>query len=133
MFQEMMQQQYELDRKAKMDVIERGQTRELFIQFSKDSEDMRVLQIDARGMDPVDAAIINTQKARVRALPTASHFLVPRDAAQNVVPKEFWCHRGVYRRCNTPKSGLQRNVEYPRALLHSSIAQDMRTTTKRVV
>ncbi|GKE08396.1 hypothetical protein Tco_1411947 [Tanacetum coccineum] len=35
--------------------------------------------------------------------------------------------------CNTPKSGLQRNVEYPRALLHSSIAQDMRTTTKRVV
>ncbi|GJU33354.1 hypothetical protein Tco_1176943 [Tanacetum coccineum] len=35
--------------------------------------------------------------------------------------------------CNTPKSGLQRNVEYPRALLHRSIAQDMRTTTKRVV
>ncbi|GKC65645.1 reverse transcriptase domain-containing protein [Tanacetum coccineum] len=34
---------------------------------------------------------------------------------------------------NTPKSGLQRNVEYPRALLHRSIAQDMRTTTKRVV
>ncbi|GJX59117.1 hypothetical protein Tco_0290507 [Tanacetum coccineum] len=35
--------------------------------------------------------------------------------------------------CNTPKSGLQRNVEYPRALLHRSIAQDMRTTTKRVI
>ncbi|GKD07429.1 copia protein [Tanacetum coccineum] len=35
--------------------------------------------------------------------------------------------------CTTPKSGLQRNVEYPRALLHRSIAQDMRTTTKRVV
>ncbi|GKE73500.1 hypothetical protein Tco_1535541, partial [Tanacetum coccineum] len=32
--------------------------------------------------------------------------------------------------CNTPKSGLQRNIEYPRALLHRSIAQDMRTTTK---
>ncbi|GJX03956.1 hypothetical protein Tco_0189872, partial [Tanacetum coccineum] len=26
--------------------------------------------------------------------------------------------------CNTPKSGSQRNVEYPRALLHRSIAQD---------
>ncbi|GJR68745.1 heat shock protein 70 [Tanacetum coccineum] len=35
--------------------------------------------------------------------------------------------------CNTPKSGSQRNVEYPRALLHSSIAQDLRTTTRHVV
>ncbi|GJW94184.1 hypothetical protein Tco_0173856 [Tanacetum coccineum] len=35
--------------------------------------------------------------------------------------------------CNTPKSGWQRNIEYPRALLHRSTAQDMRTTTKRVV
>ncbi|GKD97461.1 reverse transcriptase domain-containing protein [Tanacetum coccineum] len=35
--------------------------------------------------------------------------------------------------CNTPKSGSQRNVEYPRALLHRLIAQDMRTTTKRVI
>ncbi|GKD05456.1 hypothetical protein Tco_1180430 [Tanacetum coccineum] len=35
--------------------------------------------------------------------------------------------------CNTPKSGLQRNVEYPRALLHRSIAQDMKTNTKRVI
>ncbi|GKB36554.1 hypothetical protein Tco_0881496 [Tanacetum coccineum] len=35
--------------------------------------------------------------------------------------------------CNTPKSGLQQNVEYPRALLHRSIAQEKRTTTKRVV
>nr|GFB95629.1 zinc finger BED domain-containing protein RICESLEEPER 2-like [Tanacetum cinerariifolium] len=33
--------------------------------------------------------------------------------------------------CNTPKSGWQRNVEYPRALLHRSIAQDMRTTTNQ--
>ncbi|GJS63018.1 hypothetical protein Tco_0677582 [Tanacetum coccineum] len=32
--------------------------------------------------------------------------------------------------CNTPKSGWQWNIEYPRALLHRSIAQDMRTTTK---
>ncbi|GJT14950.1 RNA-directed DNA polymerase, eukaryota [Tanacetum coccineum] len=35
--------------------------------------------------------------------------------------------------CNTPKSGSQWNVEYSRALLYGSIAQDMRTTTKRVV
>nr|GFB36272.1 hypothetical protein [Tanacetum cinerariifolium] len=37
------------------------------------------------------------------------------------------------RKCNIPKSGWQRNVEYPRALLHRSIAQDMKTTTNRVV
>ncbi|GJW90543.1 putative ribonuclease H-like domain-containing protein [Tanacetum coccineum] len=35
--------------------------------------------------------------------------------------------------CNTPKSWLQQNVEYPRALLHRSITQDIRTTTKRVI
>nr|GEV28454.1 ribonuclease H-like domain-containing protein [Tanacetum cinerariifolium] len=35
--------------------------------------------------------------------------------------------------CNTPKSCWQWNIEYPRALLHRSIAQVMRTTTKRVV
>ncbi|GKC85919.1 putative reverse transcriptase domain-containing protein, partial [Tanacetum coccineum] len=33
---------------------------------------------------------------------------------------------------NTPKSGWQWNNKYPRALLHRSIAQDMRTTTKRM-
>ncbi|GJV49635.1 reverse transcriptase domain-containing protein [Tanacetum coccineum] len=35
--------------------------------------------------------------------------------------------------CNTLKSGSQRNVEYPRALLYGSIAQDIGTTTKHVV
>ncbi|GJZ02595.1 putative reverse transcriptase domain-containing protein, partial [Tanacetum coccineum] len=35
--------------------------------------------------------------------------------------------------CNTPKFGWQQNIEYLRALLHRSIAQDMRTTTKCVV
>nr|GEV04685.1 hypothetical protein [Tanacetum cinerariifolium] len=35
--------------------------------------------------------------------------------------------------CNTPKSGLQRNIKYQRALLHRSIAQDMRMTTRRVI
>ncbi|GKB09703.1 hypothetical protein Tco_0838015 [Tanacetum coccineum] len=34
----------------------------------------------------------------------------------------------------TPSNlSTQRNVEYPRALLYGSIAQDLRTTTKRVV
>ncbi|GKA06125.1 putative ribonuclease H-like domain-containing protein [Tanacetum coccineum] len=32
-----------------------------------------------------------------------------------------------------PKYRLQQNIEYLRALLHRSIAQDMRTTTKRVI
>ncbi|GKB78430.1 hypothetical protein Tco_0945325, partial [Tanacetum coccineum] len=57
MYQEMMKEQYELDRKAKMEVIE-----------LEKNERMKVLQIDTRGMDSVDAAIINAQKARVRAL-----------------------------------------------------------------
>nr|GFB56530.1 hypothetical protein [Tanacetum cinerariifolium] len=35
--------------------------------------------------------------------------------------------------CNTLKSGWQWNIEYSRALLHRSIAQDIRTTTKRVI
>nr|GEW17977.1 hypothetical protein [Tanacetum cinerariifolium] len=40
---------------------------------------------------------------------------------------------GDHPNCNTPKSESQRNVEYPRVLLHRSIAQDMRMTTKRVI
>ncbi|GJR66720.1 pyruvate dehydrogenase (acetyl-transferring) kinase, mitochondrial [Tanacetum coccineum] len=44
------------------------------------------------------------------------------------VIKEFRARTDA--RCNTPKSGSQRNVEYPRALLQRSIAQDKRTTTK---
>ncbi|GJZ79278.1 hypothetical protein Tco_0644115, partial [Tanacetum coccineum] len=59
-------------------------------------------------------------------------------ATDSIVKKFRNTNRKIYEQlieiiCNTPKSGLQRNVEYPRALLHRSIAQDMRTTTKRVV
>ncbi|GJS71675.1 hypothetical protein Tco_0704516 [Tanacetum coccineum] len=69
MFQEMMQQQYELDRKANMEVIEREANMRVNLYNSqKISEYLRVLQIDTCGMDPIDAAIINAQKARVRAL-----------------------------------------------------------------
>nr|GEV24886.1 hypothetical protein [Tanacetum cinerariifolium] len=74
------------------------------------------------------------------------------DQIHTFVPKDFKIKKEVMKRsrfnlqqksskkqkldeqtCNTPKCGWQRNVEYPRALLHRSIAQDMRTTTKRVV
>ncbi|GKA18279.1 hypothetical protein Tco_0698116 [Tanacetum coccineum] len=69
MYQEMMKEQYELDRKAKMEVIERETNERMRLYHSQRiAEDMKVLQINTRGMDPVDGAIINAQKARVRAL-----------------------------------------------------------------
>ncbi|GKC19933.1 hypothetical protein Tco_1022083 [Tanacetum coccineum] len=69
MYQEMMKEQYELDRKAKMEVIERETNSRINLYNSQRiAEDKRVLQIDTRGMDPTNAAIINAQKPRVRAL-----------------------------------------------------------------
>lgn len=68
MFQEMMQQQIELDRKAKMDVIERESlARVTLYESQKISEEMRVLQMDTSKMDPIDAAIVKAQKTRIRA------------------------------------------------------------------
>nr|GEX02527.1 hypothetical protein [Tanacetum cinerariifolium] len=68
MYQEFMKQQYELDRKAKIEVIaQESKERRLLIHSQRIEEDMKVLQIDTRGMDPADAAIINAQKARIRA------------------------------------------------------------------
>ncbi|GJX22322.1 hypothetical protein Tco_0226767 [Tanacetum coccineum] len=65
-YQEFMAKQYELDRKAKMTVLEReSEDRRRLIQSQRIAEDMRVLQIDTRGMDAADAAIINAQKARI--------------------------------------------------------------------
>ncbi|GKC09862.1 hypothetical protein Tco_1001472 [Tanacetum coccineum] len=67
MYQEMMKEQYELDRKAKMEVIERETNERMRLYHSQRiAEDMKVLQIDTRGMDTVDAAIINAQKDQVR-------------------------------------------------------------------
>ncbi|GKB85341.1 hypothetical protein Tco_0957613 [Tanacetum coccineum] len=67
-YQEFMAEQYELDRKAKMTVLEReSEDRRRLIQSQRIVEDMCVLQIDTRGMDPVDAAIINAQMAKIRA------------------------------------------------------------------
>nr|GEX73099.1 hypothetical protein [Tanacetum cinerariifolium] len=55
-------------RKAKMKVIAKeSEERRLLIHSQRIAEDMKVLQIDTRGMDPADAAIINAQKARIRA------------------------------------------------------------------
>ncbi|GJR43917.1 hypothetical protein Tco_1312020 [Tanacetum coccineum] len=67
-YQEFTAEQYELDRKAKMIVLEReSEDQRWLIQSQRIEEDMRVLQIDTRGMDVADAAIINAQKARIRA------------------------------------------------------------------
>ncbi|GKA32084.1 hypothetical protein Tco_0718451 [Tanacetum coccineum] len=68
MYQEFMKEQYELDRKAKIHVIEQeSEKRRQLIHAQRITEEMRVLQIDTRGMDPADAVIINAQKARIRA------------------------------------------------------------------
>ncbi|GJW93559.1 hypothetical protein Tco_0173231 [Tanacetum coccineum] len=68
MYQEFMKEQYELNRKAKMQVIEQeSKKRRQLIRAQRIAEEMRVLQIDTRGMDLADAVIINAQKARIRA------------------------------------------------------------------
>ncbi|GKC34516.1 hypothetical protein Tco_1046900, partial [Tanacetum coccineum] len=67
MYQEFMKEQYELNRKAKMQVIEQeSEEQRQLIHAQRIAEEMRVLQIDTRGMDPADAVIINAQKARIR-------------------------------------------------------------------
>ncbi|GJV82966.1 hypothetical protein Tco_1522864 [Tanacetum coccineum] len=67
-YQEFIKEQYELDRKAKMQVIEQeSEKRRQLIHAQRIAEEMRVLQIDTRGMDPADAVIINAQMARIRA------------------------------------------------------------------
>nr|GEZ13013.1 hypothetical protein [Tanacetum cinerariifolium] len=66
MYQEFMKGQYELDRKAKNEG-DRARERRMLIHSQRIAEDMKVLQIDTRGMDPTDAVIINAQKARIRA------------------------------------------------------------------
>ncbi|GKD50143.1 hypothetical protein Tco_1279119 [Tanacetum coccineum] len=66
MYQEMMKEQYELERKAKMKVLERETNERMRLYHSQRiAQDMKVLQIDTRGMDPVDVAIINAQKERI--------------------------------------------------------------------
>ncbi|GJX50853.1 hypothetical protein Tco_0277698 [Tanacetum coccineum] len=67
-YQEFMVEQYDLDRKAKIQVLsQESEDRRRLIQAQKIVEDMKVLQIDTSGMDPTYAAIINAQKKRIRA------------------------------------------------------------------
>ncbi|GKB51302.1 hypothetical protein Tco_0902055 [Tanacetum coccineum] len=67
-YQEFMAEQYDLDRKAKMQVLsQESEDRRRVIQAQKIAEDMKVLQIDTGGMDPTYAAIINAQNERIRA------------------------------------------------------------------
>nr|GEW74982.1 zinc finger CCCH domain-containing protein 14 [Tanacetum cinerariifolium] len=69
MFQEMMQQQLEIERKEKIERIDREVNSRVALNDSKRvAEDLKVLQISTDGMDPIDAAIVNAQKARIRAL-----------------------------------------------------------------
>nr|GEY30211.1 hypothetical protein [Tanacetum cinerariifolium] len=68
-FQEMLQQQYELDRKEKIERIDREVNSQVALYDSqKVDEDLKVLQTLTDRMDPIGAAIINAQKARVWAL-----------------------------------------------------------------
>ncbi|GKA12184.1 hypothetical protein Tco_0691730 [Tanacetum coccineum] len=68
MFQEMMQQEYELDWNEKMERINREtNARVVLYDSQKVAEDLKVLQMST-DMDPVDAAVINAQKTRIRAL-----------------------------------------------------------------
>ncbi|GJR15013.1 hypothetical protein Tco_0797665 [Tanacetum coccineum] len=67
-YQEFMAEQYDLDCKAKMQVLsQESEDRRRLIQSQKVAEDMKVLQIDTSGMDPTYAAIINAQNERIRA------------------------------------------------------------------
>nr|GEW21987.1 hypothetical protein [Tanacetum cinerariifolium] len=60
MFQEIIQQQYELDRKEKTKRIDREVNSRVDLNNSKKvAEDLKVLQISTDEMDPIDVAIIN--------------------------------------------------------------------------
>ncbi|GKB49780.1 hypothetical protein Tco_0900533 [Tanacetum coccineum] len=64
MFQEMMQQQMEIERKEKMERMDCEINSRVALNDSKRvTEDLKVLQISTDGMDPIDAAIVNAQKA----------------------------------------------------------------------
>ncbi|GKD44217.1 hypothetical protein Tco_1268862 [Tanacetum coccineum] len=67
MFQEMIQEQYTLDRAAKMERLDRETSARVeLINAQKKSEDFKVLAINTSGMNPIGAAIINVEKKRIR-------------------------------------------------------------------
>ncbi|GJX19672.1 hypothetical protein Tco_1259468 [Tanacetum coccineum] len=60
MFQEMMQQQIEIEQKEKIKRMDREMNSRVVLNNSKRvSEDLKVLQMSMDGMDPIDAAIVN--------------------------------------------------------------------------
>ncbi|GJZ89547.1 hypothetical protein Tco_0661329 [Tanacetum coccineum] len=66
MFQEMMQQQMKIERKEIMESMDREINSRVALKDSKRvTEDLKVLQISTDRMDPIDAAIVNAQKARI--------------------------------------------------------------------
>ncbi|GKG17308.1 hypothetical protein Tco_0362265 [Tanacetum coccineum] len=63
-----VQQQYELEPKMKQDVLEReSRARVDLLESQKIAEDMRVLTMDTSSLDPMNAAIVKAQQARIRA------------------------------------------------------------------
>ncbi|GJR90039.1 hypothetical protein Tco_0214050 [Tanacetum coccineum] len=69
MFQEMMQQQIEIERKEKMKCMDREVNSRVALNNSKRvAEGLKVLQMSTDGMDPIDAAIVNAQKDKIHAL-----------------------------------------------------------------
>ncbi|GKA17264.1 hypothetical protein Tco_1286390 [Tanacetum coccineum] len=69
MFQEMMQQQIEIDRKEKIKRMDREVNSRVALNDSKRvAEDLKVLQMSTDVMDPIDAAIVNAQNDKIRAL-----------------------------------------------------------------
>ena len=68
LFQEMLQMQIELDRKAKMDVLERESlARGRLYESQKSAGGMRGLGMDRSKMKPVNARVVKAQQARIRA------------------------------------------------------------------
>ncbi|GKD15170.1 hypothetical protein Tco_1199577 [Tanacetum coccineum] len=60
--------QYELERKMKQYVLEReSRARVDLLESQKIAEDMRVLTMDTSSLDPMNAAIVKAQQARIRA------------------------------------------------------------------
>nr|GEX41786.1 hypothetical protein [Tanacetum cinerariifolium] len=58
-------------------------------------EDLKVIQMDTRGIDPVDAAIINVQKARIQALyqPNQKYFSSSQNTGLLLAqPEKDKCH-----------------------------------------
>ncbi|GKD57545.1 hypothetical protein Tco_1290932, partial [Tanacetum coccineum] len=100
-----MAEQYDLDRKAKMQVLsQESEDRRRLIQAQKIAEDMKVLQIDTSGMDSTYAAIINAQKERIRAEYLPPNYYFQYDIASTVIlpaaaqtfSDETWDSRDVF-------------------------------------